>query len=84
MEHVGVNYPYCVKYLIASVTDGVMSITAGYAEPARRSEYASTKAPSPYESFVANVTHARSGGTTRIVIIYLVLENFGVLITLIY
>lgn len=73
MDHVGVNY--CVKYLIASVMDGVMSTTAGYVEPARRSECASTKAPSPYESFVANVTHARSGDTTGTVIISLLLSK---------
>lgn len=55
-----------------------MSTTAGYVEPARRSECASTKAPSPYESLVASVTHARSEDAMGIVIVYLVMENFGV------
>lgn len=52
-----------------------MSTTAGYAESARRSECASTKAPSPYESLVASVTHARSEDAMGIVIVYLVMEN---------
>lgn len=43
---------------MASVTEGVIRTTSWCAVLTLRSEFASTRAPSEYESLVTNVTHA--------------------------